>query len=43
MDQAGSFANLSGANLVGAKLTGAQLAASKSLEGATMPDGSVHE
>ena len=36
-------ANLSKANLLGAKVTQAQLDQAASLEGATMPDGTVHE
>ena len=36
-------ANLSKANLNGAKVTEEQLAQAASLEGATMPDGTVHE
>ena len=36
-------ANLSKANLLGAKVTQAQLDQAASLEGATMPDGIVHE
>ena len=41
-DFALSGADLSGANLKGATVTGEQLAQAKSLEGATMPDGSKH-
>ncbi len=37
-----SGANLSGANLSGAKVTDEQLARAASLEGATMPNGSIH-
>lgn len=36
-------ANLAGANLKGAKVTPEQLAQAKSLKGATMPDGTIHE
>jgi uncharacterized protein YjbI with pentapeptide repeats len=36
-------ADLSGADLTGAKVTDAQLAQLRSLTGATMPDGTVHE
>ena len=36
-------ANLSGADLNGAKVTPEQLSKAKSLKGATMPDGSIHE
>lgn len=38
-----SKANLSGANLTDAQVTDEQLAQAKSLEGTTMPDGTVHE
>lgn len=38
-----SQANLEGANLQGAKVTREQLATAKSLKGATMPDGTIHE
>ena len=36
-------ADLSGANLTGAAVTDEQLGAAKSLEGATLPDGSIHD
>jgi uncharacterized protein YjbI with pentapeptide repeats len=36
-------ANLSGADLSGAEITDKQLATAKSLEGATLPDGTKHE
>ena len=36
-------ADLSGANLEGAKVTLEQLDQAKSLKGATLPDGTVHE
>jgi hypothetical protein len=36
-------ADLTGANLKGATVTDEQLLAAKSLKGATMPDGSIHE
>jgi len=36
-------ANLNGANLTGAIVTNEQLAEAKSLKGATMPDGSIHD
>jgi len=38
-----SGADLSGANLSKAKVTDEQLDAARSLEGATMPDGSIHD
>jgi len=38
-----SNAHLGGANLKGANITEEQLAMCKSLEGATMPDGSIHD
>jgi len=38
-----SNAYLGGANLKGANVTDEQLATCKSLEGATMPDGSKHD
>ncbi len=37
-----SSANLAGANLTGATVTNEQLSKAKSLQGATMPDGSIH-
>ncbi len=36
-------ADLGGAKLAGAKVTEKQLDTARSLEGATMPDGSVHD
>ena len=36
-------ADLRGAYLIGAKVTNEQIAQAKSLEGATMPDGTKHE
>jgi hypothetical protein len=36
-------ANLTGANLTGAKVTKKQLDTARSLKGATMPDGSIHD
>jgi hypothetical protein len=38
-----SGADLAGANLIHAKVTDEQLAEAKSLQGATMPDGSIHD
>ena len=38
-----SEAYLEGADLTGAKITDKQLATTKSLQGATMPDGTIHE
>jgi len=35
-------AKLNGANLFNAKVTDEQLAQAESLEGATMPDGTIH-